>query len=127
MERYRLHPDSAAIYFCTFTITDWLPVFVSESRRCCHEQKSLGVDSFVLMPTHLHLIVFDREWQTDRLQKTLNELRRFTGHKLVEHCREAMPFAYLVAFQQAAGDDRAYRFGQATRHPEAISSENFHN
>jgi len=31
MERYRLHPDSAAIYFCTFTITDWLPVFVSEA------------------------------------------------------------------------------------------------
>src|SRR5919201_1022284 len=30
MERYRFHPDGA-VYFVTFSIVDWLPVFVSEA------------------------------------------------------------------------------------------------
>jgi len=135
MERYRIHPHDAAVYYCTFAVANWLPVFVSEpacriigdSLRFCHDQKALGVDSFVIMPTHLHLIVFDREWQSERLPHTLNELRRFTGHKLVESCRQQMPACSVEIFQAAAGSDRAHRFWQATRHPEAITTERFHS
>ena len=29
MERYRFHPDGA-LFYVTFTVVDWLPVFVSE-------------------------------------------------------------------------------------------------
>jgi hypothetical protein len=46
VERYRIHAD-ATLYYCTFSVVDWLPVFVSE-RPCrviadsltfCHEHK----------------------------------------------------------------------------------------
>lgn len=98
MERYRIQPD-AVLYFCTFSVVDWLPVFVSErscqiivdSLRFCHEQKHLGIDSFVIMPTHLHVIAFDIEWNVERLQHTLTDFRKFTGRNLTEFCREAMP------------------------------------
>jgi hypothetical protein len=61
MERYRIVSD-AAVYFVTFSIVDWLPIFVSEepcrivadSFRFCHEQKALRFNAFVIMPTHLH-------------------------------------------------------------------------
>jgi REP element-mobilizing transposase RayT len=134
MERYGIHPD-AALYFCTFSVVDWLPIFVSE-RPCqiivdslcfCHEQKHLGVDAFVIMPTHLHLIVFDREWVTERLQQTLTDFRKFTGRRLAEFCREVMPGCFETALSAAAGDDREHQFWQPTRHPEAITSEKFHN
>src|SRR5262245_46883203 len=50
MERYRIG-DDAALYFVTFSVVDWLPIFVSEepcriiadSLRFCHEQKCLRV------------------------------------------------------------------------------------
>ena len=134
MERYRIHPD-AALYFCTFSVVDWLPVFVSEhpcqiiadSLRFCCEQKHLGVDAFVIMPTHLHLIVFDREWDADRLQQTLRDFRKFTGRRLAELCNEAMPTCFGTALVAAAGDDREHRFWQPTRHPEAITTERFHS
>jgi REP-associated tyrosine transposase len=134
MERYRIHPD-AALYFCTFSVVDWLPVFVAErpcqiimdSLRFCHEQKHLNIDAFVIMPTHLHLIVFDREWDTERLEQTLTEFRKFTGRNLTKFCQEAMPACYLNTLGEAAGDDGEHRFWQSTRHPETISSEKFHS
>lgn len=134
MERYRIHSD-AALYFCTFSVVDWLPVFISErpcqsivdSLRFCHEQKHLGIDAFVIMPTHLHLIVFDREWDAERLQQALTDFRKFTGRNLTEFCREAMPACYMTTLGEAAGNDRKHRFWQPTRHPEFITSEKFHN
>ncbi len=133
MERYRIHSD-AALYFCTFTVVDWLPVFVSErantiiadSLRFCQEQKHLGVDSYVIMPTHLHLIVFDQMWDSARLEKTVTDFRKFTGKQLIDFCRDEMPPCFTAAFVAAAGDDREHRFWQPTRHPETIGTETFH-
>jgi hypothetical protein len=85
------------------------------------------VDSFVIMPTHLHLIVFDREWNSVRLDQTLTDFRKFTGRQLTEFCQQAMPACFADVLAQAAGDDRAHRFWQPTRHPEAVMSEKFHH
>jgi putative transposase len=83
MERYRITPDSA-VYFVTFSVIDWLPVFVSEStcriiteslQFCCRE-KTLCVNACVIMPTHLHAIVVDRTFNSAQLQKTLTDFRK---------------------------------------------------
>jgi len=34
------------------------------------------------MPNHIHMIVFDSNFDNDRLGKTLTEFRKFTGNKL---------------------------------------------
>jgi hypothetical protein len=42
MERYRIH-DEAAVYFLTYSVVDWLPVFVSEKTcRIVAESLTLG-------------------------------------------------------------------------------------
>ncbi len=123
------------LYYCAFSVRDWLPVFVSEqpcqiiaeSLSFCHQHKQLGVDSFVIMPAHLHLIVFDREWDSVRLQRTLTDLRKFTGRQLCRFCQEAMPSCVDGALASAASDDREHRFWHPTRHPESIESEKCHN
>ena len=134
MERYRIESDGS-LYFCTFSVVDWLPVFVSErsfrivtdSLEFCHREKGLRVDSIVIMPTHLHLIVFDHRFDSKRLQDTLIEFRKFTGRKLVEFCAATMPACFTDTFHQSAGDDRFNRFWQPTWHPESINTEKFHN
>ena len=78
MEAYRLFED-AGLFYLTFTVIDWLPVFINEqscmiiadSLNFCHREKHLRINSFVIMPTHIHLIVFDAEFNTVRLQDTL--------------------------------------------------------
>ncbi|HXJ92582.1 MAG TPA: transposase, partial [Terriglobia bacterium] len=55
---------------------------VTESLSFCHHAKELRVNAYVIMPTHLHMIVFDAEWDSERLRRTLADLRKFTGRQL---------------------------------------------
>ena len=100
MEAYRLFED-AGLFYLTFTVIDWLPVFVNEqscmiiadSLNFCHREKHLRINSFVIMPTHMHLIVFDAEFNTVRLQDTLTTMRKYTGQRLSDLCDKTMPRA----------------------------------
>jgi REP element-mobilizing transposase RayT len=132
MERYRIVPD-AAIYFVTFSVVDWLPVFVSDatcrvitdSLTFCHERKQLGINAYVIMPTHMHAIVFDRDWDNARLKQSLIDFRKFTGRALCDFFESHGPRCFAATFREAATEDRERRFWQPSRHPEAIESETF--
>ncbi len=132
MERYRIAAD-ASVYFVTFSVVEWLPVFVTEttcqivckSFRFCHEQKRLRINAFVIMPTRLHDIVFNADWNPDRLQQTLIDFRKFTGRQLTEWCVHHGPPCFASVLQFQATDDRAHRFWQPSRHSIAFITENF--
>jgi REP element-mobilizing transposase RayT len=132
MERYRIVKD-VAVYFVTFTVVDWLPVFIDEtackiitdSFNFCIQQKFLGVNAYVIMPTHLHSILFDTKFDSDRLKHTLDDMRKFTGRRLVDHTARHLPKIYMEVLQNNAGKDRQHRFWQPTQHPAGIFSEAF--
>ncbi|HWR66630.1 MAG TPA: hypothetical protein VN364_10975, partial [Bellilinea sp.] len=81
-ERYRIE-NGVFVYFVTFTVVDWLPVFVDEipikividSLKYCIDHKNLRVNAYVIMPTHLHAIVFDATFDSVNLSKTLTNFR----------------------------------------------------
>ena len=132
MSAYRLSEDHA-IYFVTFSVVDWLPVFVAEtacsiitdSLNFCHKKKYLRTNAFVIMPTHVHAVLFDAEYESDRLRKTLANLRKFTGRQLIDYCAHHMPSCYTDTIQRKSGEDRKKRFWQSGIHPEAIFSHKF--
>jgi putative transposase len=132
MEPFRIS-DEARVYFITYSVVDWLPVFISESAsrvisdsfQYCHDHKSLRVNAFVIMPTHLHAIVFDATGNTANLNKSLIEFRKFTGRKLTEVCLTKMPSCFGKTLELAATEDRDHRFWQPSRHPVAIETEGF--
>ncbi|MCO6457236.1 MAG: hypothetical protein J5I93_18215 [Pirellulaceae bacterium] len=132
MERYRIVPDGY-IYFVTYTIVDWLPVFLSEavcrivtnSLNYCHDNKQLRINAYVIMPTHLHAIVLDAAWNSQRLEATLNDFRRFTGRSICDFVDQRFPMAFRRAFRDAAGRDRRRRCWRDDRHPVVIESEWF--
>jgi len=86
MERYRIVAD-VGLYYVTFTVTEWLPVFIEEivckivtdSLNFCIQKKRLGVNAYVIMPTHGHAVLFDAEFNSERLKHTLDHMRKFTG------------------------------------------------
>jgi putative transposase len=91
MERYQI-TDDCGIYYVTMSVVDWLPVFVSEpacrivveSLTFCHERKGLRINAYVIMPTHLHAIVFLERFNPEALKATLVDFRKFTGRRLSE-------------------------------------------
>ena len=132
MERYCITSD-AAVYYVTFSVVDWLPVFVSEgafrivtdSLNFCHAHKGLRINAFVVMPTHMHMIVFDKDFSADRLRGTLTDFRKFTGRSLSDFCSQHLPACFAETLRAAATADRERRFWQPSRHPEAIETESF--
>jgi hypothetical protein len=132
MERYRFHADGA-LFYCTFTVVDWLPVFVSEaackivadSLNFCHTNKGLRTNAYVIMPTHLHGIFFHETFQAKALEKVLTDFRKFTGRQLADFAGQHLPPSFTTVFEQRAGEDRERRVWQPTRHPVQIETEGF--
>ena len=132
MERYRITSD-AAVYYVTYSVVEWLPVFTSEaafriitdSFNYCHKEKGLRINAFVIMPTHLHAIVFSVDFRSEPLAAALTDFRKFTGRRLSDYCREFMPPCFHQTLLDCAGEDRERRFWQPSRHPIAVQTEKF--
>jgi putative transposase len=132
MERYRI-VNEVGLYYVTFTVVEWLPVFIDEfackiitdSFNFCVKNKSLGVNAYVIMPTHLHAILFDVDFNAERLKHTLDDMRKFTGRQLLNYSSKHFPKCFTQEFQTHAGKDRERRFWQPTQHPVGIVSEVF--
>jgi hypothetical protein len=130
MERYRI-VTGVGLYYVTFTVVEWLPVFIEEtvckivldSFNFCINNKFLGVNSYVVMPTHLHAIMFDVEFNSERLKHTLDDMRKFTGRQLLDYANRHLPKSFTEEFHKYAGKDRQRRFWQPTQHPIGIFSE----
>ena len=125
MERYRFHADGA-LFYVTFTVVEWLPVFVSEAARkivadsfnFCHRNKGLRINAYVIMPTHLHAIVFHETFQAKPLEATLTDFRKFTGRQLADFARDHLPRCFTAVFEEQAGGERDPRVGRGSpNHP----------
>jgi len=132
MENYRIRPE-ATVYFLTYSVVDWLPVFIGEktcrivtdSLSFCHREKHLRINAYVMMPTHMHLIAFDADFDSERLVRTLGDFRKFTGRQLSDSCGTLLPAAFGEILRARATTDRDRRFWQPSRHPEALLHEKF--
>jgi putative transposase len=132
MERYRIQPE-AAVYYVTYSVVEWLPVFVTEatfriateSLAFCHHEKHLRINAYVIMPTHLHMIVFDAHFDNERLMRALADFRKFTGRRLSDYCCSHFPICFGDVLREQATADRERRFWQPSRHPMAIEREAF--
>jgi putative transposase len=133
MKTYRI-VEGIAAYFVTFTVVEWLPVFkeeaafkiVIDSLNFSIENKHLGVNAYVIMPDHMHAIIFDKNFDNERLKHTLNDLRKFTGRQLLDYTDTNLPEAFGRTFREHAKGDRERKFWQSTIHAEGIYSEKFH-
>lgn len=125
--------EGVYVYFVTFTVVDWLPIFVSpepiqiivDSLKFCIAQKGLRIHSYVIMPNHIHLIVFDARFDNEHLLQTLINFRKFTGHQLAQFADENLPASISGILQDHTGKDRQRQVWQTGWHAEGLTSEAF--
>lgn len=130
MERYHLI-EGIGVYYVTFTIVEWLPVFIDEppckivtdSLNFCVEKKNLRVAAYVIMPNHVHIILFDADFDNERLKHTLDDMRKFTGRQLADYCGQRLSPVITNTFREHSGKDRQRRFWQPTQHPVGIFTQ----
>jgi len=121
------------VYFVTFTIVDWLPVFIDpepieiiiNSLRFCYDSKHLLIHAYVIMPNHIHLIVSDADYNNERLGKTLTDFRKFTGNGLADYIDANLSETLAQTIRVKQLNDRIRHVWQTGWHAEALYTEQF--
>lgn len=132
MDRYRI-TEGIGVYFITFTITAWLPIFVDEkpisilidSFKYCIENKDLRITAYVIMPTHFHAVLFDAKFDPENLKETLTGFRKFTGLRLCDYVDSHFSRPISAVLHSDKWPDRDRQFWQPGWHAEGIFNDPF--
>ena len=80
--------NESNIYFCTFTVINWIDVFsrqryrdiLIESFKFSQENKGLKIYAFVIMSNHVHCIL---SADGDNLSDIIGAFKSFTAKKII--------------------------------------------
>jgi len=109
-EKYKVY-NSRVPHFITITVIDWIDLFTRkemkdvliESMEYCQTNKGLKIHAYVIMPSHVHMIVSSecneipgiirdfKKYTSSRLIKTLQEINESRKEWLLEHFSRAAP------------------------------------
>ncbi len=101
------HSDSHAMFFCTFTCYNWMPLFqLTNSYDLIYnwfnilKNNSIKVPAYVIMPNHVHSILYFPETGFN-LNIILSNGKRFMAYELVKRLRQANDSKTLSILQNA--------------------------
>ena len=128
-----------AVYFLTFTVTDWIDVFtrlnyrniIAESLDYCRKNKGLQLYAWCLMTNHIHLICSVEA--PVKMSDFLRDYKKFTAKavlKDIELVTESRKEWMLYRFQYAGKFDNRiekYRFWQDKSHPIELNTNEMIN
>jgi REP element-mobilizing transposase RayT len=91
--RYKIL-DQNGLNYLTLTIVEWIDLFtrpvysemILNSLRYCQEHKELKVHAFVIMPSHLHLILSTPA--TAGLSSILQSFKSFTAKQILKYLKD---------------------------------------
>ncbi|MGI9544093.1 MAG: transposase [Cyclobacteriaceae bacterium] len=88
------HSDQYDLYFCTFTCYKWLPLFeLTNGYDAVYKwfdylkKKEIRVVAFVIMPNHLHTILYFPKEGFD-LNKSISNAKRFMAYEMVKRLKD---------------------------------------
>ena len=134
-ENYRVEKQDA-VYFLTFTVTDWVDVFtrlnyrniIVESLDYCRKNKGLKLYAWCLMTNHIHLVC--RVEQPLGMSDFIRDFKQFTAKSIlydIQNLPESRRDWMLYRFEFAGKFDNRiekYRFWQDISHPiELVTNE----
>jgi len=88
--------DQYGCYFVTFTIVGWVDIFtrkeckdiVISSLEYCQKNKGLKVHAYVIMSSHIHMVISAKE-ESIGLSNIIRDLKRHTSKILLEWVLES--------------------------------------
>ena len=133
---YRTFTDVYYAYFVTCTIVDWLPILAQDAYRpivlnslaYLREHKHTQLNAFVIMPTHLHAVLWPDEGIS--LSDILRDYKRFTSRAISKEAvqrdnRHILESLATARQRSRAQDVSQYQVWQEGSHPEALYTAQF--
>jgi putative transposase len=126
--KYKFH-DNSKLYFVTFTVTNWIDVFIRQEYRdviydslaYCQKEKGLDVYGYCIMPSHIHLIIGTEK---GILSDIVRDFKAFTSRhirKAIEGHRGESRKEWMLWMMKRAGAknerNKDWQFWQQHNHP----------
>lgn len=128
--RYKIL-DQKGLNFITITVVDWIDLFtrktlselILKSLAHCRNKKGLKIFGYVIMSSHIHLIV--RATETQELSAIIRDFKSYTAGQIIQflkdkESRESRKDWLLSHFRNAAildGKARKHKVWQNGNHP----------
>ena len=122
------------IHFITFAVVMWIDVFsrqhyrdiVVDSLRYCQKNKGLLLYAWVIMSSHVHMIVGTKG--VNKLEDIIRDLKRHTSKRILETIKcnpqESRREWIMWMFERAGkrnSNNKQYQFWQQNNHPIELS------
>ena len=126
--KYKIRNDEG-IYFISFSVVYWIDVFIRneyknifiESLKFCQKNKGLRVHAWVIMTSHVHLIVSSEK---DKLEGIIRDFKSFTSRKIKEAIKENIQESrreWIIWMMERAGkqnkNNKGWQFWQQHNKP----------
>lgn len=132
---YKIH-NQEKLYFVTFTVIEWLDVFVNEEYRdiflrsvkFCQKEKGLEVYAWCIMTNHVHMIIGTEGKM--KLEDIIRDLKSFTSRqirKAIETSKGSRKVWMLNRMKTAGHLNRRnkdFQFWQQHNYPIELSDNN---
>ena len=130
MSRKYKFNDNEQLYFVTFTITNWVDLFIRneykdivlDSIRFCQANKDLEVYGWCMMTSHMHMIIGSKG---NSLSNIMRDLKRHNSEMLhiaiAKNAKESRREWLLEMFtKEAEKHNNKFQLWQAESHPIAL-------
>ncbi len=105
------HSNQSSLYYITFTCYDWLPLFqftnscdlVYKWFNYLQTEKNIKTTAYVIMPNHLHCILFF-PLPDFSLNKIISNAKRFIAYEIIKRLKETNQIEVLHQLQSAVTD-----------------------
>lgn len=127
--------DQEKLYFVTFTVVNWMDVFIRreyrdlflDSVKYCQEHKGLELYAYCIMSSHIHMIL-GRNGKAG-IQDIIRDLKKYTSVKIIEaiteNPEESRKGLLLWLFERAGKKNRnnkRYQFWIQHNHPVELNT-----
>ena len=134
--KYRIR-DQGKLYFVTFTVINWIDIFIRdeyrnvflESVQYCQKNKGLEVYAWCIMTSHIHMILGTKG--ENRLEDIIRDLKSFTSRRIrkllenkekVGESRRGWIFSMMNQAGIKNGNNKDFQFWQQHSHPIELST-----
>ena len=107
MSTKRSQTEFGQTYFCTFTCLHWLPLFqLTNAYDCVYKffsilsEKGHQVEGFVIMPNHLHLLLYIGN-EESTVNAVLANGKRFLAYEIIKRLNDMRNTAMLKQLAEA--------------------------
>jgi REP element-mobilizing transposase RayT len=133
MSRKYKFRNHEGIYFVSFATVYWIDVFIRniyrdiliDSWRYCQKEKGLDIYAWVIMSSHVHMIIGSK---TNQLEDIVRDMKSFTSRKIrdtiTENSQESRREWMLWMMTRAGiknGNNKGFQFWQQNNHPIELS------